>query len=305
MFLLALISTAFAADYHLTTITSPMSSGDIPGFGLSFNNSRDVCVQASTQDCGDLLDQAFKVVTDATEGACPDTYDVACPQLSADSSNVERSFGGCTASLAMKAMSTVDCTIAIEGTDAKTYRFIIDPADAQATSPLGASTGINQKACGEAMLPETCGGVDMTTMYTTYGGTVATCDRTDYPYACTAIDDSATISVGPCGSGSFNWYFETESACTDGKAAADTARTKADELAGGTVSDGCEDQKVPETATGVIGDMDCAKVEENKLCPNAAATRACPVTCNAGCSKTSATGIVGLLFAGLVTLFAF
>lgn len=309
MFLLALIYTAFAADYYLTT------AGET-AFGVSFDNARDICVQASTQGCGIALDAAFRGSTGATPGTCPAKYNVDCPSMTSDSST-ERSFEvqGCTASLAMKAMSTVDCTIAIEGSiegsDVKTYRFTIDPTNAQANSNFGASTGIDQKACGEAMLPGTCGGVDMASHYTTYGAVEGTCDRTAYPAECTGIDTSGISNVGPCGTGSFNWYFEDDSSCTAGATAVDTARTEANAFSG-QVTSNCVDQTAPEGSSGVIGDMDCAKISTEGLCGNSASKRACPVTCEAGCTSDSTTtrassvaGIVGLLFAGLVTLFAF
>jgi len=298
MLFAVLISAVFAGQWSRIGGTASLSTV------VEINNDQNVCVEVTAPDSctvpvfGDYSDDIYmpflgfsKTPTCAASG-----YVVTCSDYPDTTYDLTYLSGSCgTATIGVKTMTDTDCELAIPDASlpagagaAMTYRFM--PG-----GNLWDSNGIEESGCMEALLPSTCGGVDMTTAYTNMGGEASSCDQTTYSTECIdTIDTSAYNSLGPCGTASFSMYF---SSSTDCDAAAAAAQTMVQEAQAAT---DCQD------ADSVLSsDLSCADGVKQVGC-NAAVAVACPSLCSdsADCGSSANMLTIGLAVL-LALLFAF
>jgi len=289
MIIFALLSIAFANTYHQTTASN---TGDVTIGGVEISNARDVCFQGDISSSIPGLDSAAQALG-FSSGACPTTYNVLCN----DASWTQAITGFGSISGSIKAKSFTDCEVMDSSTAVTTYYFLIGEANQGA---FAKSTDITQRACAEAVLPNSCGSVDMTNIYTnTMDGVAGTCDRATYPTACSAMSNNAVLSnMGACGTATVDFYFTTSADCTSATDSANTAAASAASALTGNSDTYCTNEQ------GFDG-MDCATAVDLIGC-NVGVYRVCPASCpsQAGCDNSAGSLTIFLaLFAAVVLSF--
>jgi len=295
MLFAVLISAVFAGQWNIIGGTA-----DLAAF-IEINNDQNVCVEVMAPDSCTVATMA---VSDDTympplgfskTPTCADSgYVITCSEYP-DATYDLTSMSCGTAKIGVKTMTNTDCELAIPDASlpagaaaAQTYRFM-------SGGNLWDSNGIEESGCMEALLPSTCGGIDMTTAYTNMGGEALSCDQTTYSTDCTgSIDTSAYNSLGPCGTATFSMYFSSGTDCDDAAAAAQTMVQEAQ------AATSCQD------ADSVLsGELSCADAVEQVGC-NAAVAVGCPTLCSdsADCGSNANMLTIGLAVL-MALLFAF
>lgn len=294
MILAVLISAVFARQWYQVGGTDSLSAI------LEINNDQNVCIEVSAPDTCTVLGQSISddvympILGFEREPTCAEQgYSLECtayPTTTYDLAYLGTDCG--TATVGVKAKTNTDCELAIPEADlptgagpAVTYRFM--PG-----GDLWDSNGIEQDGCMEALLPSTCGGVDMTQAYLNMGGAVGSCDRTTYSTECNeSVDTEAYNNLGPCGTATFSMYFSSNVDCD---AAATSAQAMVDQA---QVATGCQD------ADSVLAsELSCADAVAQIGC-NAAVAVGCPSLCatdrcsNANMLTLGLAALLALLFA--------